>query len=284
MNIKTVDVKSVLVKSVLPDADYVINPYIGCQFACMYCYASFMGRFVDETVRNWGDYLYVKSHAIEIFHKEYLALKKRHQTPSILLSSVTDPYQGAEKQYKLTRRILEILANDAYPGKVSVLTKSPMVLRDIDLFVRLPNIEVGLTVTSADDRISRFLEIRAPAVTKRFEALRALRIAGISTYAFIGPLLPHFRYLPEELERLIVNIHATQVQSVYVEHINLKPYILRRLDIFLKGYSIEVQKLYQKAKFVEHHLAISTMVQSLLAKYGLHLRLNKVLSHKNSIK
>ena len=87
---------------------------------------------------------------------------------------------------------MEVLARELYPGSVSVLTKSPLVLRDIDLFRELPDFEAGLTVTSGEDEISRWLEVHAPPPRKRIEALRALNEAGIRTYAFVGPLVPHF--------------------------------------------------------------------------------------------
>lgn len=97
MNINEIQAKSIITKSKLPDTDYVVNPYIGCQFACLYCYASFMGRFVNESLENWGNYLYVKTNAAELFKVEYKRLKPiNNKSPSIMLSSVTDPYQGVE--------------------------------------------------------------------------------------------------------------------------------------------------------------------------------------------
>lgn len=107
-----IEAKSMLVKSKLPDADYVVNPYVGCDFACLYCYASFMGRFVNEPFRNWGNYLYAKINGVTVFEADLRRIRAKGQAPSILMSSVTDPYQGAESKFRITRGILEVLVRD----------------------------------------------------------------------------------------------------------------------------------------------------------------------------
>jgi DNA repair photolyase len=104
--VKEIEAKTVLVRSKLPDADYVVNPYTGCEFGCQYCYASFTGRFVNEPVANWGNYVYAKVNAVPLFEVELQRMRRAGRAPSLLLSSVTDPYQGAEKKYRLTRGIL----------------------------------------------------------------------------------------------------------------------------------------------------------------------------------
>src|SRR5262245_51626005 len=175
MKIEEVEAKSVLTKSKLPDADYVVNPYTGCEFGCLYCYASFTGRFVGQPVNTWGDYVYAKVNAVALFETELGRLRASGRAPSLLLSSVTDPYQGAERRYRLTRGVLEILSREPYPGPVAILTKSPMVLRDADLLRALPRAEIGLTVTTTDDRLGRFLEVRAPRARRRLETLAELR-------------------------------------------------------------------------------------------------------------
>lgn len=280
MNLKILTAKSILTKSKLPDADYVLNPYTGCQFACQYCYASFMGRFVDESIANWGNYVYAKTNAVKLLQQEYRLLKaKQGVYPSIMLSSVTDPYQPCEKQLKLTQGLLQVLAENRYPGLVSVLTKSPLVLRDIDILQNLPNVEVGVTITSTDDKLSAFLEDQAPNAASRLETLKRLHQAGIKTYAFLGPLLPHFRYDSDALEALIAAVAATGVQSVYVEHINLKPYIMQRMQPILASYDPETQQMYRQAKQTEHRQALQELVLPMLESHGLKLRLNGVIYH-----
>jgi len=279
MMVKVVEAKTVLVRSKLPGAEFVVNPYTGCAFGCQYCYASFIGRFVGEQVDNWGNYVYAKINAVSVFEAELARVRRDGRAPSILLSSVTDPYQGVEKKYRLTRGILEALAREPYPGVVSILTKSPMVLRDVDLLRQLPRAEVGLTVTTTDDRLSRFLEVRAPLASRRLRTLAELHAAGIQTYAFLGPLLPRFRYDPGALDAAFAGIAQTGVSSVFVEHINLRPYIKRRLLHALKPEPPDVQQVYLDASTEEHRQALDTMISGLLEKHRLKLRLNAVLYH-----
>jgi DNA repair photolyase len=275
------EAKSILVRSKLPDAEYVVNPYTGCVFGCHYCYASFAGRFVGEPIGNWGNYLYAKINAVPLFEMELAKLRGSGRAPSILLSSVTDAYQGAEKKYRLTRGILEVLAREPYPGVVGILTKSPLVLRDADLLATIPRAHVGLTVTTTDDRLSRFLEVRAPLASRRLETLAALNARGVETYAFVGPLLPHFRYDRGALDALFAGLARAGVRSLYVEHINLRPYIQQRMQRALRSATPEVQAVYRDARSDEHRQALDMIVSDLLAKHGLTLRLSRVLYHQD---
>jgi DNA repair photolyase len=203
VDIREVKAKTILSKCGIPGIDYTINPYTGCRFGCIYCYASFMGRFIkDKTIHDWGNYVFVKVNAPKLLKKELKKLKNKGQGTEIFISSVTDPYQGLEAKYKLTRRCLKILIDYDFEGYVSILTKSNLVLRDIDLFKKLKHVGVGITVTSTDDSISRFFEKYAPSATDRFKALKKLNKEDVQTYAFIGPLLPHFVAYQDELESL----------------------------------------------------------------------------------
>jgi DNA repair photolyase len=280
MEPKEIECKSILVSSKLPDADYVVNPYTGCIFGCAYCYASFMGRFVNEPIDNWGNYLYVKKNAVEVFERDLAAMSEDKRTSSsILMSSVTDPYQGAEKKYRLVRGILEILVRESYPGSVSILTKSPLVLRDVDLLKQLPCVEVGMTVTTTDDKTSRFLEVQAPLASRRIDTLRQLNAQGIKTYAFVGPLLPHFRYRADLLEDLFRTLSDAGVRELFVEHMNLKGYIRKRLVEVLADDMPSAVPIYSEAAGDEHRNALEAMVSTLVEKYGFRLRLGKVLAH-----
>lgn len=279
MRIQELQIKSVLVRSKLPDTDYVVNPYTGCEFGCLYCYASFIGRFVKESIGNWGDYVYVKINAVSVFEEELKRSSPKRRLASILLSSVTDPYHGVEARYRLTRGTLEVLSREAYPGTVSILTKSPMVLRDVDLLQRIPHVKVGMTVTTTDDQLSRFLEVHAPLASRRLQTLKQLHAAGLHTYAFVGPLLPHFRYQPGLLDRLFASLADAGVKFVYVEHMNLSPYIKKRLWETLKHEPPEVQEVYSAASTIVHRKILDGIVAELLEKYKINLRLAKILTH-----
>lgn len=163
--------------------DYAINPYIGCQHGCAYCYARFMKRFTGHK-EPWGEFVDVKINATDLLRKEING-KPPGRT---WVSGVCDPYQPLERKYELTRKCLEILIRNDWP--VTIQTKSPAVLRDMDLFRRSDTIEVGLSVASADDEIRRWFEPNAPPIKERIEALGQLHLAGIRTYAMIAPALP----------------------------------------------------------------------------------------------
>lgn len=279
MRIIETNAKSILVKSQLPATDYVVNPYTGCSFACGYCYASFMGRFINEPIQEWGNYVYVKTNAVEIFTQEIakLSIKKRNAT--ILLSSVTDAWQGPEKKYQLARQILQCLNKYAYPGLISILTKSQLILQDLDVIASLSQKEVGITITSTEDKIGRFMEVHAPSASHRLLTLKALNEANVPTYAFIGPLLPHFRYRPELLDDLFRAIHEAGTTSVFVEHLNTSPYILGRIAPLIATADKHVREAYESARTAEHRQAVSDLVLDLVKKYQFDLRLGRVLDH-----
>ncbi len=183
MKIREIFAKTLLTKTAIPGFDYCVNPYIGCGHGCRYCYASFMKRFTGH-LEPWGEFVDVKINAPYLLRKQ---LKKaRHGV--VALSTVTDPYQPAEKKYHLTRKCLEALLDTQF--SVNLLTRSPLCLRDMDLFKRFDNIEVGLSITTHDEEIKKIFEPCSPSIFSRVKALRALRQAKIGTYAFIGPMLP----------------------------------------------------------------------------------------------
>jgi DNA repair photolyase len=175
--------RSVLSKTGIPGARWALNPYVGCAHACRYCYAEFMKKYTGHT-EPWGTFVDVKVNA-----PEALARELRHAARGVvMLSSVTACYQPLEERCRLTRRCLELLLAHRFP--VRILTKSPLVLRDLDLLRKFPEIEVGLTVTTDDERMRRLFEPGAPPIVARVDALRCLREAGVRTYVFIGPMLP----------------------------------------------------------------------------------------------
>lgn len=280
MEIKEIQSKSILTKSKLPDADYVVNPYTGCRFGCVYCYASFMSRYVGKDINDWGEFVYVKINAPELLQKEIQKLKNKGKGLSILFSSVTDPYQGVEAKYQVTRKCLQVLVDYGFEGKVSILTKSQLVTRDIDLLKKLKNVEVGLTITSVDDGVSRFFEKFAPNVSQRFDALRELNDAGIVTYAFVGPLLPNYINNIDALDSVFKNIKDSGTNEIYVEHINLSKYIYERLKNELPDLEDKDLEMFDKSKNKDYRTTLDKIIKELVNKYSLKLRLADTIYHK----
>jgi DNA repair photolyase len=175
--------RSVLSKTGIPGARYCLNPYVGCSHACRYCYAEFMKKYTGHA-EPWGTFVDPKVNAPAVLAREL----RRAAPGPVMVSSVTDPYQPLEERYRLTRRCLELLLEHRFP--VRILTKSPLVARDIDLLRRFDDLEAGLTISTDDERMREIFEPGAPPIAARLAALAALHEAGIRTYVFVGPLLP----------------------------------------------------------------------------------------------
>jgi len=184
MHISPIIAKSILNKTGIPGFSYCLNPYIGCQHGCRYCYASFITKRFSPHAERWGEFVDVKINAPIVLAKEI----KRARKGLVYVSSITDPYQPVEGEYGLTRKCLELLLGSQFP--VNIQTKSPLVLRDLDLLRKFEDIEVGMTITTDDERIKKLFEPSAPSISSRISALKRLREEGIKSYAFIAPMLP----------------------------------------------------------------------------------------------
>lgn len=279
LQIKEIEAKSIIGSTQVPSADYVINPYTGCQFACMYCFASFMGRFVGESNNNWGNYVYVKTNAVELMHKDILRLMKKNPHPRVVLSTVTDPYQGVEKKYRLTRGILEVFAKNNYQGRVGILTKSPMILDDLELLKTIPNLEVGMSITTTDDKLSRFLEVQAPLASARLRTLKKLNDAGIKTYVFVGPFLPHMKLKPELIDKLFSEIRKAGTTDIKIEYLNLPKHVRPRMNKLLNEESQEIQEVYATSQLKKYREEIEPILRDFLEKYSLKLKFDEIVHH-----
>lgn len=194
---------------------YVINCYTGCQHSCSYCYAHFMKRFTGHR-EPWGQFVDVKVNAPDLLKTE-INRKKRAR---VWISGVCDPYQPLEAKYRLTRQCLEILAEHDWP--VTVQTRSPLVLRDVDILCRGRDFEVGLSVTSSDDHIRKLFEPNAPTIRARIKALDELHKAGIRTYAMIAPILPGAEELSELLAGKVDYVRLDRMNYHYADWVYRK--------------------------------------------------------------
>ena len=245
-HVKEIQAKSVLNKSKI--FDYCLNPYTGCQINCRYCYARlFMKRYSGHK-EAWGDFVDVKINAPEVLQKQ-LGRAKRG---TVWISSVCDPYQPLEASYQLTRRCLKELIKKQFP--VNIQTKSNLVLRDLDLFKEFEEIEVGFTITTDDEKVSKLFEPKASPVKDRLAALAQIHSSGIKTFVFVGPLLPG------NPEKLIENLEE-KADTIFIDKMNylntIKGFYHRfglnrgTTDEFFKGYKKRLisELLKRKMKF-----------------------------------
>ena len=183
--IKKIDVKTIISKSNLPVSDFSINPYVGCTHACKYCYACFMKKFTGHE-EDWGNFLDVK------FWKP-IKNPQRYAGKSFLLSSVTDPYNPQEEIYKRTRGFLENF--QGVDINLTLLTKSDLILRDIDLIKTFKTVRVGFSINTLDETFKNDMD-NAVSIERRLRAMKILHEAGIRTTCFISPIFPGITDVP----------------------------------------------------------------------------------------
>ena len=203
MKVKEVTVRTILSKSKV--AEYTINPYIGCEHACTYCYARFMKRFTGHP-EAWGDFLDVKINAPNLLEREI----KRKRVGRVWISGVCDPYQPRERNYELTRKCLRILLSNGWP--VTLQTKSPLIVRDKNLLIGSEELKVVVTITTADEHIRSIFEPNASQIKERIRTIEQLSSAGVNTCVMIAPILP-------KAEDLITQLSG-KVDYVLLDRVN----------------------------------------------------------------
>jgi DNA repair photolyase len=219
MKINEIKCKTALSKSNLPGLDYSLNPYRGCEHACVYCYVPNILRIKRE---EWGGFVNVKTNIANILSKE---LKKK-QKGVVGISTVTDPYQPLEKKYKLTRYCLEQLLRYDFP--VHIQTKSDLILRDIDLISKFSNIEVMFSIGTLHDSERKILEPNASSIQQRLNAMKILSENGVKNTVFFGPIYPTIKL--EELVEMFESFKKYQVSEVMIDKFNLKIGIVENLS------------------------------------------------------
>nr|WP_314466210.1 radical SAM mobile pair protein B [uncultured Clostridium sp.] len=206
MIIQEIETKSVLTKSNLPVSDYSVNPYVGCSHACKYCYASFMKRFTNHP-EPWGEFLDVK-------YWQHIKNPGKYCGKELFFGSVTDPYNPQEETYKRTQTLLEQLQGSGV--KLSIQTKSDLVLRDIDLIKTFPDVRVGFSINTLDEAFKDDMD-QAVSIERRLAAMKQLHDAGIRTTCFISPIFPGITAVPAIIDRV-----KEQCNLVWLENLNLR--------------------------------------------------------------
>ncbi|MEE4563912.1 radical SAM mobile pair protein B [Paenibacillus polymyxa] len=204
--IKEKEVKSILTKSNLPVSDYSVTPYIGCTHGCRYCYASFMKRFTNHS-EDWGEFLDVKLWP-EIKNMD------KYRGKELFLGSVTDPYNPQEETYLRTQTLLKQLQGSGV--KLTIQTKSDLVLRDIDLIKTFPDARVGFSINTLDEDFKNDMD-QAVSIERRLTAMKQLHDAGIRTTCFIAPIFPGITDVEAIIDRV-----KDQCNLIWLENLNLR--------------------------------------------------------------
>ena len=228
--IQEIQVKTVLTKSNLPVSDYSINPYVGCSHACKYCYASFMKRFTNHP-EPWGAFLDVK-YWPEIKNPEKYAGKE------LFISSVTDPYNPQEEKFRRTRALLEQLAGSGV--RLSIQTKSDLVLRDMDLIREFPDARVGFSINTLDEDFRADMD-SAVSIERRLAAMKELHDAGIRTSCFMSPMFPGIT----EVEAIIDRV-KNQCNFIWLENLNLRGSYRSVILQYIRETRPELYPLYEE--------------------------------------
>lgn len=231
MIVREITAKNIISKSNLPSSDYVINPYVGCSHACIYCYARFMKRFTNHE-EEWGKFVDVKLNSEDLVPEKL----DKYKGKRFFISSVTDPYLHYEREYKLTRKILERLVD--MEASIEIQSKSDLITRDIDILQRLKGCKAGITITTLEDKVRREIEPYTASVEKRLKALEVLSEAGIHTYVFIGPIMPFITDW-----RAIIEKTSPFVREYIFENLNVKGTVWKDIADWLKS---RHPKLYAK--------------------------------------
>lgn len=206
LTVREVKVKSVITKTYIPVCDYAVNPYIGCTHACKYCYASFMKRFTRH-LEPWGEFLDVK------FWPK-IENPCKYAGKEMFFGSVTDPYNPQEETYCRTRSLLKQLQGSGI--KLSIQTKSDLVLRDLDLIRTFPDARVGFSINTQDESFKNDMD-QAVSIERRLAAMKRLHDEGIRTTCFISPIFPGITDV-----EAIIDCVRDRCNLVWLENLNLR--------------------------------------------------------------
>jgi DNA repair photolyase len=248
----TVDAtRKIITRNESPDIsfDRSINPYRGCEHGCVYCFARPTHAYLGLSPGlDFESKLFMKPNAPELLERELSA--PGYVPKTIAIGTNTDPYQPIERQHQIMRRILEVLERAGHP--VGIVTKSALVLRDLDILARMAKrdlVKVAISVTTLDAKLARTMEPRASTPQRRLDALRQLVKAGVPASTLVAPVIPAIN--DAEIERILDAVAATGVRHA--------GYVLLRLPL-------EVRDLFREwlmANFPDRHRHVFKLIRDM---------------------
>lgn len=198
-----------------------INPYRGCYHECVFCYARRTHTYLEEDgVNRWGSRIFVKVNASAVLRAELARPSWKHE--SVHIGTVTDPYQPLEGRYRLTRGILCALRD--YDTPAAIITRSPLIVRDIDVLSRLaagPGVSVSISIATLDCAVAREIEPTVAPPQKRLLAVRKLAEAGIRVNVALAPVLPLLTDDEENIQRVVQAAREAGASSIWHNTLHL---------------------------------------------------------------
>lgn len=249
-----------------------INPYRGCYHQCVFCYARRTHSFLeDDGVNRWGSRIYVKTNAAAVLRSELAKRSWKHE--HVAIGTVTDPYQPLEGRYRLTRGILQALRD--YDTPASLITRSPLVIRDIDVLQQLARsagASVSISVATLDDALARRIEPTVAPPRKRLQAVAKLAQAGINVHVALAPILPHITDSQENVEAVVRAAREAGAHAVWHNTLHLHEVTRDAFFGYLRSNRpdlIAQYASYYRGKYAprEVHDRIESRVSSALRRY-----------------
>lgn len=230
MIVNKIKVKEILTKSNLPVSDYSVNPYVGCEHSCKYCYACFMKRFTGHN-EDWGSF-------VDIKYWDKIKNPQKYNGKELFIGSVTDPYQPCENEFERTKALLEELKGSG--AKLSIATKSDLVLRDLELIKSFPNARVSWSTNTLDEDFKDDMD-KGVSIERRFKAMQTFHDAGVRTTCFISPIFPDITDVKAIIEKA-----KDKCNLIWLENLNLRGTFKSVIMNYIRQKHPELYPLYDE--------------------------------------
>jgi DNA repair photolyase len=261
--------------------DWSINPYRGCEHGCSFCYARAFQSFMSLSADEFQRHIMIKANAAEALEAQLSRLARRFNgnidevsryVGLVAIGTATDPYQPIEGKARITRACLSVL--NKYRIPVSLTTRSPLILKDLDLLAEMNVHSVNISISTLNRELTRKLEPAAPFPMKRLETIQALSERGVRAGAFIAPILPYLTDGDDEMEPLIREVRNYKAAFAMTSMLRLPPdvkvWFFQALHTHFPQLVSKYAKLYQTAYADWSYLEPAmSRIRDIVRKYGL---------------